>query len=867
MATVINTTQSNFSSITVNAVPAAVGDLIWTSTGTGLTLAGAPGTIFPTMQADQVTPAFWYHGGNPVVPVGTIKVLSCNSITAVNSSPIVVSSQFQKGIFELRQTTPNTITGISQAVNAQITTSASHNFNVGDFVEITGTLAVVTPGIYKVTAVVNVTNFQINFNSTATPNTLTAATVTLHNYFWDEVYTTPLGLYNARDTSVVHPSYFEFRVTNNNSDELVIFVGDTNIIPKVGDFITVQKFFQNENSFTNQSTTDGLNDVLNYSESETYEFQIVAVSSINNPLTLIIPYTEYTLTLDKSFAPIITTPLEKYIFALLNRNGTTPDRELFTDTWKLTQVYRSQLLGDPYNFIGSTQPAGRKNFLYYNGAELLGVRNLLQGVMPEANTPFVVLDFADEIKDRIYNNTGEFEVHLPTVMIDQEASPCILTNSNPFTLANPVLTDVNGAGDYAALYMKYPGITPAVRYGFVMYDLRIVIIDHAELATAMGYNANRNYTLPQPVLPTHGNTLARPTLTNPILITNVQPASGGPLIVTSIANHTFVTGDQVIISGVLGNISANNTATHPTFYVNVLDPLNFQLFYDFGLSVPVMGIGAYSGGGSFYGQRLAYEYFYTYRIDGAHYTSLPFAEVVPFNWQQGQLLSDSTTALLDTLFPSMTHLVDINKTEGFLADNYEIIIGKYTQSLIDPFLIAGVEDVVVMAAKSLKDITLPPNLPGVQNTNHTATFSRSIYDSTVTAANLLANNAPSNPKYDILNVDSQKIYNLLSSPLPSTLFTSDGIWTRGLLLYKAEQQQYRLTFTVNVPAANWNGTQNPTFVAGDPLMSDKLITEMEFLIKDANGNPIDTPYIYAKISPPIKKNNTNDLTLQIELDF
>ena len=50
-------------------------------------------------------------------------------------------------------------------------------------------------------------------------------------------------------------------------------------------------------------------------------------------------------------------------------------------------------------------------------------------------------------------------------------------------------------------------------------------------------------------------------------------------------------------------------------------------------------------------------------------------------------------------------------------------------------------------------------------------------------------------------------------------------------------------------------------------MNEKLITEVEFLIEDSSGNTIDSPYIYAKISPPVKKNNINDLIFNIELDF
>jgi hypothetical protein len=259
---------------------------------------------------------------------------------------------------------------------------------------------------------------------------------------------------------------------------------------------------------------------------------------------------------------------------------------------------------------------------------------------------------------------------------------------------------------------------------------------------------------------------------------------------------------------------------------------------------------------------------------GATYNTLPYAEPVPFNWQLGGVLVDTPNGTLNTKFDFLTHLVDFDAInnpsgirEGFLANNYEIIIGKYTQDLVNPYVIAGVQDVVVMPFLSLKNPLQAPNILDAQNLQHVAVFTNATYAIVVGQANTMLTSDPNNPKYDLLNVDVQKIYNLLSAPLPSDLFTSDGVWTIGLLKYQAIQNQYRLTFTVTVPAANWNGTQNPSFDPSDPLQGDKLISEIEFLIQDTLGNVIDSPYIYAKISPPLKKNNTNDLIIQVELDF
>lgn len=869
-----NTSQTNFKPVIVDPLPAANPEsLIWTPGGSGLTLSGISGVIFPALPQDQVTPLNWYHGGNPPIPPNTIEVHSCESLTTTNSRPEVISSFISKGVFDLRNTEgPNLIQNISLSANAQIATLSNHNLIIGDTVEVSGSsLTIVLPGIYKVLSIIDPLNFTINYNS-LTGGAIGTAFVNFHNYIWDEVYTTPVGLYNAKDVGVTNPDIFEFRMgTSNNSDELVIYIGDTNIIPKVNDSIIIQKFFQTEESFINASTTDGINNVINYSETETYEFKILAVSFLSNPLVSVIPYIEYTLTLNKSFAPMVNliTP-EQYMFVLLNRKGTTVNRELLTDTWKLTQVYRSQLLGDPYNFVGITQPRGRKNFLYYKGAELLGVANLLEGVITPGDSPFVILDFADEIKDRIYNAIGEFEVHIPTIMIQGERPLAILTNSNPNNLASIVLTDNTGAGTYSALYLKYPnGI---IRYGWVFYDLRIVVIDHSELATAMGYNANRNYTLAKPTLPIVGNLVTRSTSVNPILI--IGASNSTTIVIKTLANHNLVTGDEVIISGVLGNTNANTPTLTTPYYVIVLTATTFQIYSNIALTNPVnTQVGEnYTSGGLMYGRRLPFEYFYTYRVKGVHYNTMPYADVTPFNWQLNGSPNDSALATLDTQFNFLTHLADydtlLNPTgirKGFLANDYEIIIGKYIQSLVDPYKIDGFEDVVVMPVLSLKTL-------GIQNLPHNASFLKSAYDAVVLTAVFPAYNdpldaTPNNPAYNIFNVSTQLIYNLYANPIPQTLFTSEGEWTTGIIKYRSQAQQYRLTFEVTVPAAKWNGTQNPSFDPGDSLMNEKLITEIEFLIKDSTGTTIDSPYVYAKISPPIKKNNLADMVLSFSLDF
>lgn len=870
--TVLNTTQNNFLPVIVNAVPLAnPEDLIWTPSGTGDTLAGIPGTIFPSIILDQVDPGAWYHGGNPLVDLGTIDIHGCDITTVTNIETQVVSDTIQKGIFEIRKGAANKIINAISGVTTQIDIAALISLPVGRYVEILD-VTNIPNGYYKIVAILGApsgyNSFLIDFDSSALVlGVPSGATSTPHNYYWDEVYTTPLGLYAARDSSVVNPAFYEFRVSGNDSDTLALYVDDPNIIPQVGDSFVIQRFFQTVNSFTNTSTTDGLNNVPTFLESETYVFKINGVSASSNPLALPVPYVEYTLTLDKSFAPIIApVGSEKYMMILLNRVGTTPNRELLTDTWLPTEVHREQLLGDPYEYTGITLPAGRKNYLNYKGAERLGFQQLLSGILDTKKTPFLVLDFQDEVKDRIYEGLGEIEAHFPTAMLQNERGPIVLNNSNPYAITNPILFDAVGAGSYGALYMKYPTTTPAVRYGWVLYDLRIVVIDHPELVFALSYNGNRNYALPVPTVAAP-NAIGRSTPTNPLLITGATIST--PITITTTANHNLEVGDAVFVQGVLGNVNANTVGIVP-YYADVISTTQFNLYSDITLTTP---IGAnpsdvYAGGGITYGQRLPYEYFLTYRLKGIHYKTLPYAEVVPFNFESGGVIDSGGSSQISLSFEKLSHLVDYDATtnpsglqEGYEADDYEVIIGKYKQSLLDPYTISGIEDVVLMPAETLKDVFVDPFILNAQNTIHAVQYIKAMYDGTV------AFPGPPNHAYDLLNNVDEVIYNVPS--LPSTLFTSEETWNIGVVQYKEVATQYKLQFQFIVPADKWNSTYNPSFEAGSILMTDKFISEIEFLIDDPThpGTPIDSPYIYAKVAPVIKKTNSNDIVISVEIDF
>jgi hypothetical protein len=79
-------------------------------------------------------------------------------------------------------------------------------------------------------------------------------------------------------------------------------------------------------------------------------------------------------------------------------------------------------------------------------------------------------------------------------------------------------------------------------------------------------------------------------------ITNATNAAAAPGIQITSANHGLHNGQTVVISGVQGNTSANNTAASPFWTVTVVDVNNFTLTNPTG-GAPVLGNGVYTGGG------------------------------------------------------------------------------------------------------------------------------------------------------------------------------------------------------------------------------------------------------------------------------
>jgi hypothetical protein len=70
-------------------------------------------------------------------------------------------------------------------------------------------------------------------------------------------------------------------------------------------------------------------------------------------------------------------------------------------------------------------------------------------------------------------------------------------------------------------------------------------------------------------------------------------SDASPIVITTSAANSFISGDEVQITGVTGNTAANGL-----WFINVLTSTTFQLFQDQGLSVASTGNGSYSSGGA-----------------------------------------------------------------------------------------------------------------------------------------------------------------------------------------------------------------------------------------------------------------------------
>lgn len=785
------------------------------------------GSFFPSMLNDTVLEPGLYHGGNPLL-VDEFKLQSYENLDITVEKKDVFSTQRERGIFDIDY--PNT-----GAAKGRI------------------------------------------------------------QYYWNSVFTSPLGIYTKQPSL----SDWNFTITN---EVAIMQTNDVNVIPREEDYIVFNYVPIYFSGYTNGSLPVRL---PYFKGTETYVAQIKEVLITGGTGTDV----TYQLTLDKSFS---FNNGDRFAITLLNRTNTSIQKELFFTTFEQTEVHRQQLLGDPYNNQTNTAlPTGRMNYIDYGGHEFLGMQNLLKGIINSTTTPFVVFDVNDEVKDRIsykansYDTDGKpvdthFEFHLPYVMLNDNlyspvggspASPVdgtgnileniFVTNPNPAAIIND-----SNIGRYTGLYLKYD-TSFTKRFGWLFHDLRVIVIDDAELATALGYNSNRNYTLPAPKFQSgSGNSLTNPGIGTNLNITDATNTS--PIVITTSTPYSLPRGAQISISGILGNTHANGT-----YYIDAVygspDIYKFELWQQMpqyvggvrvpGTGIPVAGNGIFVNNGvgrsgKVIGALPPYSYFYTYRIRNKRNNSTsPYATTTDFNFALAGSVDNSQGSLFVNIpmfnwYNQQSNLVSHDLGFQMFANTEDVgygidlIIGQYDTNPLDPInpmAIIGIKNIMCIPISEL-------NNPFVGNPAIGFTIElkkAQDYDRTVSETLAHTNDYT----FDLLN--NMPVYSYSLGTLSSTLLTGKGIWTIGNLIYRNHSEINRAYFSIRVPAESWNDSTNPSYTPTlNPFIKDKYITEVALLLdEDEGGNNDLAPMIYAKIAPAIKKTQDLDVMIQLSVDF
>lgn len=706
-------------------------------------------------------------------------------------------------------------------------------------------------------------------------------------YIWDNVFTSPLGLYTHQGSV----SDWNF---NLDLEILQLQTNDVNVIPRIDDYIVFNKVPLGYTGYINGTLPNRL---PYFKGTETFTVKVTDVLILSGTDVNII----YQLTLDKSFT---LKNGDRYGIALLNRTNTSIQKELFYKTFEQIEIHREQLLGDTYfNDIDTSKPYGRKNFLNYKGADALGYQNLLKDIINDDKTPFMIFDISEEIKDRISFKPNKyssamipddvhFEFHLPSCMINEnlfvssgvptspvDASGNVLEN---ILVSHPKTIDDKFIGLYSGMYLRNDK-DYLYRFGYVCYDLRIVVIDHAELCTALSYNSNRNYTLPAPLFqPGSGNALKNPGSGTSLAITDATNTS--PIVVTTSTTHGLPRGTVVYINDVKGNTAANGT-----WIVDITPgsstPYKLELWQKLptyvggirtpGTGIPVVGSGVFINdgigkSGKMIGAFPDFSYFYTYRLRNyANNSTLPYATVTDFNFTLSGNVNNTEGSLYVNLpqmnwFKEQSNLLpydlgfEMMDTADDLGYGIDLIIGKYTVNNDDPTApteITGIEDIVVIPMKDLTTGFSGDPLIGI-------VFEVKYVNDYKVAVDAIKT-------YDLLELDPLYTYNFRDiSPI---LNTGDCKWTLGNINYRNHVEINRAHLKITVAAQNWNSSTNPSYKPSEnKFIKNKYISEVAILIdkpEDPEEDPDYKPMIYAKIAPAIKKTQDLDLNIILSIDY
>lgn len=806
----------------------------------GLTILGMPtistaletlvyskegGTIFPYLQKDLVAEVGIYHGGNPLIE-GEYSIKSCSNVDVNVFKEEIISREISKGIFD------------------------------------------------------------IEYNSAGGTNSNGKV-----EYFWSDTYCTPLGIYTVAD----NVANWDFEV----SDEIIrIETNDVNSIPMEGDYVIFNAVTDGYTGYTNGDPSSRLKLFKGKAlfQAKILEVIILGGNGVD---------TQFQLRLDKSFD---ADNAEKFAIVLLNRDNTDIQKELFYDTFEQIEVHRKQLIGDPYNNVNNiNKPKGRKNHLYYGGHESLGYNNLLKPIINNSDTPIVIFDINDEVKDRFsfYPNTYDsdnkpldvnFEMHLPGVLINGNTFTTSSGSTSPVDANGNVLenifittedyeNDTSGVGKYAGLYLK-TDTNKTRRYGFVFYDLRIVVIDHPELATVLGYNSNRNYTLPTPTFKI-GAANALPNLGIGVNINIVNATNTSPIVIETDTPHRLQRGTKVVISGVTGNTSANGE-----WYVDNLyptsDPYRFEIWAqlpqynpDGTRVIPLTGTATVGNGifinngvgnsGIIVGALPAYSYFYTYRIrDKYNRQVMPYAELINFNFTTNNIIDNNAGSLFVNLpklnwdrgsnnLTSYDLGIDTLSVGSDSSYGVDIIIGQYDRDNSDPLnptKIKGIKNVMCIPIAELNEPFIGTPVTGFNiEVKKIQDYDRVVLDT---------NNLVQNYKFDLYN--NLKLYNYSVNTLSETLLVGGGMWNIGEIIYRSHVDVSRLTIDISVPANKWNDSTNPSFrPSQNEFIRDKYISEVGVYLEDQDKSA--KPMIYAKIAPAIRKSNDVDINITLSIDY
>lgn len=783
------------------------------------------GTLFPNLPNDAVVEPGIYHNANPLIITDAFKTISRESLEITVEKKDVISPEVSTGLFDI---------------------------------EYPSSLATGVTADGKI------------------------------NYKWDEVYSTALGIYTHQGSA----SAWNF---NLNLEIMQIEVNDVNIVPKIGDYIVFNYVPVWFTGYTNGDVSSKL-PLMKGTQVFMAKIEDVAIVSGTGVDVL------FQIRLDKSFN---FSNGDRFAINLLNRHNTSIQKDLFYKTFETIEVHKKQLLGDPYNNQSdTTKPFGRYNYLSYNGHEGLGYLNLIKTLLNNVDTPVVVFDINDDIKDRFsfldnsYDAHGipediHFEFHLPGIMINDNV---YVGSNSPVSASGEVMENIfvtspnyyddSNIGKYSGLYLKND-TSFNKRYGMVFYDLRIVVIDDPELATALGYNSDRNFTLPAPsFVAGSGNQISNPGISTNLNI--IDASNTSPIVITTSAPFNLPRGAQVLITDVLGNTNANGAWYVDQVYGNN-DIYRFELWQQIpqysgsvrvsGSGIPVNGNGVFINNGVGFsgkviGAKPAFSFFYTYRFRGLRNNAVaPYAAITNFNFTLSGAVDNSQGSLFVEI-PSFNWynqqnnlssndlgygMIDPNTDSGYGID---IIIGEYLTNPYDPInptKIIGIKNVMCIPIQELMQPLSGTPLVGLNfEVKRVQDYGRAVYET---------NNNINNYTFDLLN--NMPMYNYNLNTLPDTLLTGGGIWTMGNFVYRKHVSVNRAKFNILVPVDRWNDSTNPTYQPSqNSFINSKYVTEVALLLEpDALGNESEYPVIYAKIAPAVKKNQDMDLHITLSLDW